>query len=187
MINLVKGDIFNAPNTFSFAQCVSKDSHQGMFREIAVEFLKRFPALKVLRGKVLVEGKIIYNLVSKPTFWYKPKIGCLRACIVSVHDHANQSIYLDETGHVKAFYIRIFLHRIHASGWGIEDIAVPLLGSGLDKLDFAAAVYPILENVFGGSKVHLHIYHQGRHGINRFDLVYLYFDGTFHFIIYIFS
>ena len=170
MINLVKGDIFNAPNTFSFAQCVSKDSHQGMFRGIAVEFLKRFPALKVLRGKVLVEGsaepvfvdgKIIYNLVSKPTFWSKPKVGCLRACIVSMHDHA--------------------------SGWGIEDIAVPLLGSGLDKLDFAAAVYPILENVFGGSKVHLHIYHQGRHGINRFDLVYLYFDGTFHFIIYIFS
>ena len=56
MINLVKGDIFNAPNTFSFAQCVSKDSHQGLFRGIAVEFLKRFPALKVLRGKVLVEG-----------------------------------------------------------------------------------------------------------------------------------
>ena len=63
MINLVKGDIFNAPNTFSFAQCVSKDSHQGMFRGIAVEFLKRFPALKVLRGKVLVEGLFLSNII----------------------------------------------------------------------------------------------------------------------------
>ena len=98
---------------------------------------------------VFVDGKILFNLVSKPTFWSKPKVGCLRDCIISMH--------------------------AHASVFGIRDIAVPLLGSGHDKLDFETDVYPILEEVFGGSKVHLHIYRQGRHGIDRFDLVYLSF------------
>ena len=151
MIYIIQGDIFGAPHSYSFGQCISKDTRWGMFKGIAVDFLKYFPSLRVLRERVVTLGtaepvivgeRVIYNLISKPTYWSKPTLSCLRDCIISMHMHACDN--------------------------EVKDVAIPLIGAGLDGLDFNGEVFPILKEVFGSSLVCLHIYHQGQLGCNRF-------------------
>jgi hypothetical protein len=41
--------LFSVQTSFSMAQCISRDTHEGMFRGISVKFLENFPALRTLK------------------------------------------------------------------------------------------------------------------------------------------
>ena len=127
------------------AQCISCDTHEGMFRGISVKFLENFPALRTLKLSPLgfdtlgtavpvkVEHKFIYNLVTKPLHYTKPTITCL--------------------------YFALHLMQEHATEKSVTNIAVPLLGSGCDKLDFSNQVFPMLKRVFGNTGINIVIYY----------------------------
>ena len=141
MLYFVQGDIFSAPVSYSLGHCVSKDTNHGMFKGIAVSFLRHFPELGVLRKLDVVLGsaepvrigqKFIYNLVTKRYFWSKPSTSSLRSCLLSM--------------------------KTHASYHGVKNIAVPLLASGCDRMNFQVDVYPLLADLFFTSEISLHIF-----------------------------
>ena len=51
MIEFLYGSLFTADKAHSLAQCISGDTRVGMFRGIAVEFMKLYPELRELRWK----------------------------------------------------------------------------------------------------------------------------------------
>ena len=141
MLYLLTGDLFRAPKSFSFAQCISKDTNVGMFRGISVTFLKKYPELKILRSTRVVLGTaepvkindiFVYNLITKPTFQSKPMLSTFKSTLISMLNHASLN--------------------------GVTDIAAPLLGCGCDKLSFETDVYPILSDIFGTNCINLHVY-----------------------------
>ena len=141
MLYFIHGDIFSAPVSYSLGQCISKDTKRGMFKGISLSFLKHFPELVSLRSTPVVLGvaipvkigpRFVYNLISKPYFWSKPTISSLRSCLISM--------------------------KAHASFHKVMNIAVPLLASGCDRMDFLKDVYPLLVELFLHSGINLHIY-----------------------------
>ena len=66
-----------------------------------------------------MENRYIYNLVTKKSYHSKPLLESVSLSLNSMKQHAAVS--------------------------GVTRIGVPLLGSGLDKLDFFTDVLPILE------------------------------------------
>ena len=128
---------------FSYAQCISQDTERGMFKGIAVDFLRMFPVLESLRC-MQMEGRLgtavpvttsevfIYNLISKEKYYKKPTLDLLRRCLVSMNEHAVLN--------------------------NVPGINMPLIGSGLDRLDFRK-VFQLICDVFGGSRVHIQIYY----------------------------
>lgn len=154
MFQFVNGTIFNdhiKVRGFSLAQCISSDTKSGMYRGISVEFLKEFPELNILRTSNLafgalgtavpirVDKKFIYNLVTKPLAWMKPTLTCVYFALQSM--------------------------RAHAQDNGILNIAVPLLGSGCDRLNFEMDVFPMLESVFKNTNIAIHIFYLGNNPI----------------------
>ena len=142
MITFVEGSLFSANKGFSLAQCISGDVRYGMFRGISVQFLEHYPGLEQLRSysvlnlgavvPVKIRGKFIYNLITKPLHWHKPVPYNLFVALKSMKSHASDN--------------------------SVRDIAVPFLGSGLDRLDFFNVVFPMNETVFGGTNINIHVY-----------------------------
>ena len=164
MLFILHGDIFSAPSDFSMGQCVSRDTARGMFRGIAVEFLKQFPGLQILRSirvklgtaePVKIGDRFIYNLVSKSAFWLKPKLSSLENCLKSMKQHACLN--------------------------GVRDIAIPKLGSGCDRLDFFGTVYPMVAEIFGDSLVNVHIYMMDR--LHRYKLMGILTVNVWKFLV----
>ena len=122
------------------------DTGEGMFRGIASDFLTYFPDLQKLRlltvartGLVIpvrIGNRFVYNLVTKPCYWDKPKIYDLHLSLESMLAHAVENM--------------------------VSNIAITLLGSGCDKLDFVHQVMPLIEQIFGKSAVNVHIYYLGK-------------------------
>ena len=143
MIQFKKGSLFSTNEGYSLAHCISMDTERGMFRGIAADFLTHFPELLQLRllsvsktGLVIpirIGQRFIYNLVTKACYWDKPKIYDLQYSLESMLDHAVENM--------------------------VSNIALPLLGSGCDKLDFVHQVMPLIKHVFGKSTVNVHIYY----------------------------
>ena len=112
-----------------------------MSRGIAKSFVKMFPRLSKLKSKhlrvgtavpFLVNGRLIYSLITKPLFWTKPVLVSLLSSLVSMRDHVVTN--------------------------NVLGIRVPRLGGGLDGLDFDRDVRPIIYNVFSQSSVDLYIH-----------------------------
>lgn len=142
MIGFVAGSLFSTNKTHSLAQCISGDVRHGLFQGISVEFMKIYPELEKLREHnvlelgevvpVMVDGKYIYNLVTKPHHWQKPVPNDIHAALKTMKEHALK-------------------HSVKA-------IAMPFLGSGRDKLDFLVDVLPLIYDVFENSHIDIHIY-----------------------------
>ena len=144
-MSIEHGSVFHANESFSLEQCISRDTHEGMFRGISVKFLENFPTLRNLKLSPLgfdtlgtaipvkVKDKFIYNLVTKPLHYMKPTITCLYFALQSMREHATEN--------------------------GVLNIAVPLLGSGCDKLNFPNDVFPMLKSVFGNTGINIVIYY----------------------------
>ena len=113
-----------------------------MFRGISVEFLRIYPELEKLREyntlelgevvPVMVDGKFIYNLVTKPLHWQKPVPSNLLVTMKAMKDHALKH--------------------------SVKDISIPFLGSGCDKMNFYKDVLPLIYDVFEDSTINIHIY-----------------------------
>ena len=139
MIILRDGNLFNCPHNYSMAHCISADAK--MSKGIALHFIDQFPEIASLRKTtnlvgtavaVNVGGRTVYNLVTKQRFWMKPSLQSIRDCLLSMLSHALAN--------------------------GINDICIPKLGSGCDKLDFNNDVMPLLKCVFGDQVINIHVY-----------------------------
>ena len=131
--------MFNCPSSHSLAHCISADAK--MSKGIAKQFVSNFPLICTLRGRrntvgtavvVPANNRFIYNLVSKQKYWMKPSLASLFSSLTSMYQHASQN--------------------------GVYDISMPKIASGCDGLDFEMHVLPMINSLFHGSSVSVHIF-----------------------------
>ncbi|XP_048586652.1 ADP-ribose glycohydrolase OARD1 isoform X2 [Nematostella vectensis] len=134
----VKGDLFTSPPNESLAHCISADIKMG--KGIAVLFKKKFGGVDELHKQaqkpgglaVLKRGpRFIYYLVTKEKFWQKPTYETLQQSLVAMSNHAME----------------------HA----VTDISMPMIGCGLDQLQWSR-VLNIIKDVFKTSGIFITIY-----------------------------
>jgi hypothetical protein len=112
MITHIKGNLFDAPDDYQLAHCISADAKMGA--GIAVQFVKHYPYLTNLRiGDKLPVGICIHvgrvlNLITKQNYWDKPTIITMNKALWDM--------------------------KLYCDRHGITKIAMPRIGSGLDKL-----------------------------------------------------
>ncbi|MGJ0846525.1 macro domain-containing protein [Tissierella praeacuta] len=129
-----KRDLFTIDDKYYLAHCISSDCAMGA--GIAVEFEKRFK----LRRELLKNGWLIrqhptcilrgrvFNLITKEEYWHKPTYNSL-----------NSSLNI---------------MRSIAEVENIKHIAMPKIGSGLDKLQWAK-VKEMIEDIFDDSDIEI--------------------------------
>lgn len=134
-------DLFSVPNDYYLAHCISADF--GMGKGIVVEFNKRFNMKKKLSEKYpdyynkYVENKIkgdcilednVFNLITKSRYWNKPTYETLENAL-------EQMKYICEVNY-------------------ISKIAMPIIGCGLDRLQWKN-VKVIINNIFQDSDIEI--------------------------------
>ena len=134
-----KLDLFKEPATTSLAHCVSRCLKMG--RGVAVEFRTRFKCVEQLKeqktpiGGVAIlhtntangdekTNRFIYYLVTKQWFYEKPTYKALQSSLEAMKAHAMKN--------------------------NVKCIAMPHIGCGLDKLDWAQ-VKKMIQSVFDQS------------------------------------
>ena len=135
LLNELKGNLFSlAPRDYKLAHCIAADA--GMGRGIAVDFTHKFPQIKRLRKMDLEVGKAYYidpvfNLVTKRRSPGKPSYESM--CHTLKH------------------------FRENALEVGVDRIAMPRIGCGLDRLSWPA-VREMLKEVFAKDNIVLNVY-----------------------------
>lgn len=138
----IERDLFTMPNDYSLAHCIAKDAVMGA--GIALEFTKRFPDLKsstkdeIARNLLPVTsvvdytdektGRLIINLITKSKSYHKPTR--------------------------KDFNETISCLKRYVDHYNIKKIAIPQIGSGLDKLNWRVTSRKIKE-IFRDSDVEI--------------------------------
>ncbi|MDE6780910.1 MAG: macro domain-containing protein [Ruminococcus sp.] len=107
-----KRDLFSVPEDYYLVHCVSADFALG--KGIALEFRKRFDMKNKLKssgqsGKCILIDRV-FNLVTKETFRRKPTMQSMTECL---HELRKQAVEKN-----------------------IKKLAMPLIGCGLDSLDW---------------------------------------------------
>ena len=146
-INEERGDLFKTKDllefdyNFAYAHCISQDCAMG--KGIAKTFVKKYPKIKGYCKHMIYEykleypcsipytddsGDIIFNLVTKKNYYDKPTYKTVR----------------------KALEIM----AIQAEEFNINYLAIPLIGCGLDKLNWGK-VKQIIEEVFENSDINI--------------------------------
>ena len=132
-----KGDLFKITNADAYAHCISGDYALGA--GIAKQFDQRYNMRSALKkeypipfswdyanvGKALyVNG--VYNLVTKPRYWMKPTYSVFEKALVDMKkDCVNR---------------------------GIQTIAMPKIGCGLDRLNWDI-VRDLIKEVFADTEI----------------------------------
>lgn len=129
-------DLFSVPDDYYLAHCISADF--GMGKGIVVEFNKRFDMKNKLiskyhdfirywddpmgecRGTCVLEGKV-FNLITKRNYWNKPTYETL----------------IQSLQHMKTLVINN----------DVKKIAMPVIGCGLDRLNWDK-VSEIINEIF---------------------------------------
>ena len=127
-------DLFSVSDDYYLAHCISADF--GMGRGIVVEFNKRFDMKNRLikkhpefvkewddisyKGTCLLEERVL-NLITKRNYWCKPTYQTLTNALIAM--------------------------KILASRYEIKKIAMPLIGCGLDRLEWSR-VSQIIQETF---------------------------------------
>lgn len=127
-------DLFSVPEDYYLAHCISADF--GMGKGIAVEFNKHFDMKNKLQykypdyvnqwhsskmiGHCIREGRV-FNLITKERYWHKPT-------------------YLSITFALKQMRTLCYLNDI-------KKIAMPIIGCGLDRLEWNK-VSKIIQTLF---------------------------------------
>lgn len=138
----VTGNLFNAPQGYYLAHCISGDYTLGAgiakkFNEIynmRYKLHKKFPIPNGEKYAHIGEALLIdnvFNLVTKGKCWSKPTYEDLG---YALNDMLSQMINLD-----------------------IDKIAMPKIGCGLDKLNWDQ-VEEIIEEIFDGTGIEIVIY-----------------------------
>ena len=125
-----KRDLFDVSEDYYLAHCISADFALGA--GIAKEFNKRYnmrtelnsiygtSSIKDNLGKALLVGRT-FNLVTKERYWHNPTYASLRATLVDM--------------------------RMQVLSMQIKKLAMPLIGCGLDKLQWEK-VKTLIEEIF---------------------------------------
>lgn len=131
----IYGDLFNVDKKYYLAHCISADFALG--KGIAVEFNKRYDMKKKLHNQFIVNDDCwptcymidnVFNLVTKEKYWHKPTYQTLRGALVDM--------------------------RKHIERYDIKYVAMPMIGSGLDRLEWLK-VSEIIKDVFKNSDVEI--------------------------------
>ena len=125
-----KRDLFDVSEDYYLAHCISADFALGA--GIAKELNKRYnmrtelnsiygtSSIKDNLGKALLVGRT-FNLVTKERYWHKPTYASLRTTLVDM--------------------------RMQVLSMQIKKLAMPLIGCGLDKLQWEK-VKTLIEEIF---------------------------------------
>ena len=137
-IDIKKGNLFELnQNEYCFAHCISSDCEMGA--GIAVEFQKRFSIKGRLRIKydnsrrrhpTCILEKNVFNLITKEKYWHKPTYESLEGALTEMK--------------------RLVIKN------NISKIAMPKIGSGLDRLQWAK-VQEIICEVFDGLDIEIQV------------------------------
>jgi len=155
--NLIEkdGDLFaNTPGDGCLAHCVSEDL--SMSKGIAVEFKRRFGNFNTLVGQNKKVGecavlpipkeydggqsgnydgeRFIYYIITKKHYWHLPTYESLEKALEDMRGHIVRN--------------------------NVQEVYMPRIGSGLDKLDWNK-VKECLKKVFGNVPVTMHVYFLG--------------------------
>lgn len=132
-----KQDLFLVDDSYYLAHCISADF--GMGRGIVVEFNRRFDMKNKLQAKYgnylqrytngdcILEGKV-FNLITKPQYWSKPTYQSMRNALINMRDKCK--------------------------GHKITKVAMPLIGCGLDKLEWDK-VSVIIQEIFSDTDIEI--------------------------------
>ena len=131
------GDIFGVVDlSYAFAHCISRDCKMGA--GIAKTFNGRYPGLKShclnsnpqVGVAILYEynGRYIFNLVTKTVYYSKPSYSTMRRALQSMKSYCND--------------------------YEIKKIAMPRIGSGLDKLSWRQVRF-IIREVFRDTEIEI--------------------------------
>ena len=143
------GDLFSAPSYMSLAHCISQDC--AMRKGIAKQFVERFGRVDEIRDQGVKVGGVavlrhkeryIYNLVTKEKYHEKPTMTALRNSLSAMQKHMQEK--------------------------GVEDVAMPRIGCGLDLLQWRR-VKLLLEEVFNNSESNIVIYTHGEDQMREHD------------------
>ncbi len=123
----IYGDLFNVDSKYFLVHCISSDFALG--KGIAVEFNKRYNMKAKLHNQYLVNSDYpislmvdnVFNLVTKEKYWHKPTYKTLEGALLSMR----QQIEL----------------------YQVKCIAMPTIGSGLDRLDWSR-VSSMIQHIF---------------------------------------
>lgn len=134
-------DLFSVPDDYYLAHCISADF--GMGKGIVVEFNKRFDMKRTLQikypdyidqftrhrigGDCILEGRVL-NLITKERYYEKPTIITIRLALQKMKKICKE--------------------------YGITKIAMPTIGSGLDRLKWDNVVKQI-KNIFSDMNIEI--------------------------------
>ena len=139
--NEIQKDLFTVSEDYYLAHCISADF--GMGKGIVIEFNKRFNMrYKLLtqfgtscitawdknpKGQCIKEDRV-FNLITKRNYWLKPTYQTLTEAITEMK---NQAVFCN-----------------------ITKIAMPIIGCGLDKLEWDK-VSEIIKEVFNDTDIEI--------------------------------
>lgn len=134
-------DLFSISDQYYLAHCISADF--GMGKGIVIEFNNRFNMKRKLKSKYpnylkeyseenrcgdcILEGRVL-NLITKERYYQKPTYKSLEQSLQAMKN--------------------ICLHR------KVQKIAMPMIGCGLDKLEWGQ-VSQIIKNIFGDTDMEI--------------------------------
>jgi O-acetyl-ADP-ribose deacetylase (regulator of RNase III) len=134
-------DLFSVPDGYYLAHCISADF--GMGKGIVVEFNKRFNMKHILQSKYpdyinqwshkqydgdcILEGGVL-NLITKERYFHKPTYKSLTSALMKCRDMCLEN--------------------------NIKKIAMPIIGCGLDKLEWSR-VSEILKLTFENTDIEI--------------------------------
>lgn len=139
MVNIVEkeGDLFTSND--SLAHCVSADLKMG--RGIACHFKSRYGGVDELKsqdglakgGCVFLkrEDQYIFYLITKERYWHKPTYDTLKQSLLKMREHCQT--------------------------YEIENLSMPRIGAGLDRLQWER-VLELIRNVFEKEAINITIY-----------------------------
>lgn len=134
-----QGNLFNAEPHYALAHCISSDAKMGA--GIAKQFTEKYPdmrnhlqmlplAVGDVASYATKDGRLVFNLVTKRFYYEKPTYITLKESLIEMRKVAEDK--------------------------GITYIAMPTIGSGLDKLDWEK-VKEVIEQVFGSSDIQIKV------------------------------
>lgn len=126
-------DLFSMHESYYLAHCISRDCKMGA--GIAVDFQEKFDLRETLLNldrdiPDCIKVDRVFNLITKEKYWQKPTMGSVRASLEKMRD-----IALSE---------------------GVKKIAMPRIGSGLDRLKWHDVRGMIIE-VFNDTEIEIFV------------------------------
>lgn len=140
----VNGDLFKSDNTYTLVHCISRDCAMGA--GIAVTFNNKFPEMKKQLKNTIRENDLqgyfailyrgernVINLITKEKYWHKPTYSSLKTSLLN----AKQIILRNN----------------------IKHIAMPVIGCGLDRLQWSK-VSAMIKEIFADTDIEIVVYHK---------------------------